>query len=599
MILSVVEVVIACFLIFGVGYLGLLSVTNQLSDQVRDAVMGGVIVDVNNRMGRPIQAAQHLLYMTEARFSDIETRTMFTNETGFLADIAFLALEFPGMARLGFLTHNNFMMFMQRDAAGTDFTTAQNVQVGIAEAGSRVINATDLFPLNVYLPTVNSARNQRPNVPPLLILPEVRPSDSPARIQRWLGSSPVESDFNLNQLRFLPAILASVANQTLGLTADGEPPIMSAGWSPPITTRDRSVADGSKDFLTLVAFAPAVLTSDPTKFSHAAYVHFKLTDLGTNLARLPFGSRGQCHLVRGGGDIVASSDATLQSLISSTQKAVNLMSSDNPLNRRVGEFLIEWGLIINNSTSQTTVVQIPYTTQQFGASFSSGGHGWRIEAKMLEKETSALPWTLVLLTRDDDFDGGVTSMIRLSSIVSAVICLVAVVVSFMVTRCVSKPLLSVVDFMGRAVKVIRMERGQGQRLALAELCESWSASSGMVMPPLFNASSATAQHNAAVESIANPANPFEKVPLYKSFCWLCTAEGDTCCCYRVGRSLREVQLLHSCFSSMLYTLASYDELDAINQAKRSFIRYIFHEVRVPFNAIVMGSVTQQCTHSDE
>jgi hypothetical protein len=123
-----------------------------------------------------------------------------------------------------------------------------------------------------------------------------------------------------------------------------------------------------------------------------------------------------------------------------------------------------------------------------------------------------------------------------------------------------------------------------------------------------------------------------------SFCWLCNDSGDTCCCYRVGRSLREVQMMHAAFGSMLYTLASYDELEAINQAKvsecmrtyafntlmragdsmecavalsrvllslahlcgcsmcglssrllqRQFIRYIFHEVRVPFNAIVMG-----------
>jgi signal transduction histidine kinase len=27
----------------------------------------------------------------------------------------------------------------------------------------------------------------------------------------------------------------------------------------------------------------------------------------------------------------------------------------------------------------------------------------------------------------------------------------------------------------------------------------------------------------------------------------------------------------------------------INQAKRAFIRYVFHEVRVPFNAIVLGT----------
>jgi hypothetical protein len=170
--------------------------------------------------------------------------------------------------------------------------------------------------------------------------------------------------------------------------------------------------------------------------------------------------------------------------------------------------------------------------------------------------------------------GGVNDLIRNSAIIVAVIFVVSLIVSFSVTRCISRPLLSVVDFMSKAVSVIRMERGQGQRAALQELCESWSASSGMILPPLNNNSNAAQQHAAAMQAATVPALP--SVPLYKSFCWLCTKEGDTCCCYRVGRSLREVQLMHAAFSSMLYTLASYDQLDAINQAKRQFIRYIFH-----------------------
>ena len=52
--------------------------------------------------------------------------------------------------------------------------------------------------------------------------------------------------------------------------------------------------------------------------------------------------------------------------------------------------------------------------------------------------------------------------------------------------------------------------------------------------------------------------------------------------------MHEVRLMQRAFGSVLYSLASYDELEAINQAKRQFIRYIFHEVRVPFNAIVLG-----------
>jgi len=52
--------------------------------------------------------------------------------------------------------------------------------------------------------------------------------------------------------------------------------------------------------------------------------------------------------------------------------------------------------------------------------------------------------------------------------------------------------------------------------------------------------------------------------------------------------LEELRVLHGAFGSMLRSLATHDELEIINKSKRQFIRYIFHEVRVPFNAIVLG-----------
>jgi hypothetical protein len=53
--------------------------------------------------------------------------------------------------------------------------------------------------------------------------------------------------------------------------------------------------------------------------------------------------------------------------------------------------------------------------------------------------------------------------------------------------------------------------------------------------------------------------------------------------------LHETQLLHSTFGGMLTGLQSnHQMLQTANESKRRFIRYIFHEVRVPFNAIVLG-----------
>ena len=67
------------------------------------------------------------------------------------------------------------------------------------------------------------------------------------------------------------------------------------------------------------------------------------------------------------------------------------------------------------------------------------------------------------------------------------------------------------------------------------------------------------------------------------------------CCWRRGGKgrlafrLAEVKLMHRSIGSILHALSANDQLALVNQAKRAFIRYVFHEVRVPFNAIVLGA----------
>jgi signal transduction histidine kinase len=136
----------------------------------------------------------------------------------------------------------------------------------------------------------------------------------------------------------------------------------------------------------------------------------------------------------------------------------------------------------------------------------------------------------------------------------------------------------IVQYMERSCKIIEMERSEQQRKELSLLCEEWSSSSGMVLPPLLTSS--------AFVSMAIKDDP----RIVKRRCCGSCFDRDMGCmaCGGIGQSLRETRAISKAFGSMLYSLASYDELEAINHAKRQFIRYIFHEVRVPFNAIVLG-----------
>jgi signal transduction histidine kinase/CheY-like chemotaxis protein len=53
--------------------------------------------------------------------------------------------------------------------------------------------------------------------------------------------------------------------------------------------------------------------------------------------------------------------------------------------------------------------------------------------------------------------------------------------------------------------------------------------------------------------------------------------------------MEEVSTMQLAFNSMLERLSkSYEMLDKANSAKQNFVRYIFHEVRVPLNAIMLG-----------
>ncbi len=63
------------------------------------------------------------------------------------------------------------------------------------------------------------------------------------------------------------------------------------------------------------------------------------------------------------------------------------------------------------------------------------------------------------------------------------------------------------------------------------------------------------------------------------------------------KGVHEVGVMRSTLYQLLTNLlSSYKQLETANQAKRHFLRYIFHEIRVPFNAMVLGIDQVATTH---
>jgi hypothetical protein len=97
-----------------------------------------------------------------------------------------------------------------------------------------------------------------------------------------------------------------------------------------------------------------------------------------------------------------------------------------------------------------------------------------------------------------------------------------------------------------------MERSARQRKQLSVLCEEWAGSSGMVLPPLLVVS------RLASMGIMIKEDPRAQELMCCGSC--CDREMGCTSCGGIGRSLREVKSMHKAFGSMLYSLASYDEV---------------------------------------
>jgi hypothetical protein len=586
------------------GYVGLLSAVDVLSAQVRDAVMGGVLFQVNSNLALPLKAAFDIHHLTRERFPDIDTRTDISSQEGYLADLYYAGLQYPTLARLGYITSNNVYVAIQRaSSVNSTFTSADSMQVTVTSItpGESIENTNQ----NVYIPMPIPSRNRIQNTAPFVFIPEMHTRDSASYIASYLGIPHFTAiNFSISIFPWLTQVLASVNDAPTAITAGKSVEFLPAGWSLPFTAVDRSNSNGSSNFLSLAAFVPSV-SAVTGIFTMSSVALFKLTSLEAALNNLPFGQHGICHVIRAGGDIMASSLPFVQGIIAETQIPYHMTTSSDELIKKVAYYLITWNLIYSDSVSfEFSTMDIIYTKSRFATSFNQNGYGWRIEAEMLDPSISGLPYTVVLLTRDDDFVGNINITVRNTAVAAMSICIAAVIASLLLTKCLVTPMMQVVNYMNHAVNVINMERGINQRKALAGLCEKWSGESGLIMPPLLPTSGGngretnekqhtmTINENSSSSSSSDntveitPLTPHKVSPCLPSLQFI--PQYYNCNCYRIGRNLREVRQMHIAFSSMLHTLASYDELESINIAKRQFIRYIFHEVRVPFNAVCMG-----------
>ena len=573
-------VVISSTVVWLLGYYSTLSTVAELTATIRSSVMHDVSQTLNQAMQAPLQAAYDIDNLLTLRWPDLADRTEIMRTPGWLADLSYIAMRYPALSRVGFATRNNVYVLITKGVSASgvserSFSAAANLSVSIAvPAVDPVTNLTSVTLLNYNPRPIRPAA--APSSAPFSLTPEIGNSDRPADIARYLGQPMAARTPNSNVLA-RPFYVAALDQHSQNLTG---------GWS--------NVYSSSNLYINGSFFlAIAAINAHPAADGDLGYASFSVTNLDNLnqlLQELPLGPNGFAMFVRTSGRVVSSSVPRINQAIRSsrrdTELDLDIFDSDDPWLRIVTRVLLGWELITRERiTPRNSSSVIPFRSDVYETSVSFDGANHHIQAAMLNNATSGLPLISVIVTKDSDFQGNVDENIVNTVAFSCTVAVVASLVSWLVTRCISRPMMSVVQFMERACRVIEMERSARQRKELARLCEEWASASGTVLPPLMPSSDFV--------GVVIKEDPRTKE---RFFCCgqCCDRELGCTSCGGFGRSLREAQSMQKAFSSLLYSLASYDELEAINHAKRQFIRYIFHEV----GATNKHAKTHTRTHSN-
>jgi hypothetical protein len=107
-IFSIVQVAVACTVVWYINYTYTQQTVNGLSDSLRVATLNYATAAVSTILSRPILAAYALQEMTESkvqsgRVYNMSTLDVLTNET-FIADFTSVLRSFRGLSKVGLIT---------------------------------------------------------------------------------------------------------------------------------------------------------------------------------------------------------------------------------------------------------------------------------------------------------------------------------------------------------------------------------------------------------------------------------------------------------------------------------------------------------------
>lgn len=332
----------------------------------------------------------------------------------------------------------------------------------------------------------------------------------------------------------------------------------------------------------LLAISAALAIQDDQGVIQAvAQASVRLQGLDTMLSNLRVGPNGRSYILESTGLLVASSVPGISSPPFGKERLNFFTNPVNEWQEEIRDILLGPGKSEHNTTlSDLTETHI---TDVVDVGLSVDGNGYRV--MMARAPIDGLNWIIIVITANRDFDGNAVENTRRTALWSGVVLIVAILFGVIFSHVITRPMRSLSDFMSRVAEV-NQEGDKDDDMhvqRMHELCEKWeeqiektstrrgSGSIEIEEPNKYHINGEDTANESSRPDTLNPDLPGEPLSCWTRW-WL----------FLTNRmyALQEVHLMQNTFRYMLWSLkSSYEQLQQANEAKRAFIRYIFHEVK--------------------
>jgi hypothetical protein len=329
------------------------------------------------------------------------------------------------------------------------------------------------------------------------------------------------------------------------------------------------------------------------------YCGLTINHLDKLLENIDIGEHGVAILFdRHNGLVLANSSQS-----STIAQRINLFTSNDSTLKVIANTLHRYKLFQRFSSESSFVTQINETSESIPIKLYNKSY----HLNTLDIHVDGLYWTLLVITRDDDYLFPVQQANLFTSIWSSIVLLIVVVIGGIFTHCTTSSLIELSTFVRQAGDTLTIEETEKKLILFHQLLEHWNRQMHEHLDgdeiKGYEQLEAEEKAKTKVEEVKNqPMKPDSNI--VSAIHWIVNKLSEHLNLLFFNRTqyslFEEINILQQSIGNMFESLNhSYKQVQQANEAKQNFIRYIFHEVRVPLNALMLGiSHIQSSQHLD-